>query len=71
MKVKQAFAAMDASWRWYQNDEAEPKSYRLLEHVERFQSVVIQSADGKVLAVLAGPSEDDAIAKVKGTGGAK
>jgi len=70
-KVKQAFASMDASWRWYQNDEAEPKSYRLLEHVERFPSVVIQGSDGKVIAVLAGPSEDDVIAKVKELRGAK
>ena len=70
-KVKEAFKGLDAKWRWYQSDESELKEYRLLEYVERFPSVVIQSADGKVLAVLAGPSEDDVIAKVKELRGAK
>ena len=70
-KIRKGFTDLDASWRWYQNDESEPKSYRLLEHVERFPSVVIQGADGKVLAVLAGPSEDDVLAKVKEIRGTK
>ncbi len=64
-KIRAAFTNMDASWSWHQNDEAEPKEKRLLEHVDKFPSVLIQGPDGKVLAVLAAPSEDDVIAKVR------
>ena len=70
-KIRDGFKSLDATWRWYQSDESEPKTYRLLEHVERFPSVVIQGNDGKVLAVLAGPSEDDILAKVRELRGAK
>ena len=54
---------MDASWRWYQNDEA-GQICRLLEHVERFPSVVIKGSDGSPPRV-GWAVEDDVIAKVK------
>lgn len=63
--IRKAFETLDASWRWYQSDESEPKTLKLLDHVDSFPCVVIQGKDGKILDVLKAPSEADVIAKVK------
>lgn len=69
--VRKAFRDLDATWRWYGNDEAEPRSLGLLQHVDKFPSVLIQSQDGRIVATLAAPSEADVVAKVKQLRGSK
>lgn len=69
--IRKAFKDLDATWRWYGNDESEPRSLGLLQHVDKFPSVLIQSQDGKIVATLAAPSEADVVAKVKQLRGAK
>jgi hypothetical protein len=65
--IVDAFKSLDASWKWYQSDEAEPNDLHLIPAAAKigYPCVLIQSQTGEVLKALSSPTVDSVVAAVK------